>query len=291
LDDVKLMFYMADSVKEEPSVISHLVRINCLNLAIQPIWEGLAERAWSDAQLQKLQTDLRQYDVVRDLKRSLDAERAWNILTIDLGRRRPVLLLEIYGESPTSTRRSLVNLIGRVVPRGWYYQEQLNYCRLDQILLAGVFDKNGKLLLPSRIESSGREFYERVFPERTAFKLVLHHRFMASELLAGPGSFTACRFGWTQTAIDQAALGCALERYRLASGEFPENLDAVVPKFIAKLPRDVINGQPVHYHLTNGRQFVLYSVGWNEKDDGGAPGKGIFDSVNGDWVWQYPAPH
>jgi hypothetical protein len=28
--------------------------------------------------------------------------------------------------------------------------------------------------------------------------------------------------------------------------------------------------------------FVLYSVGWNEKDDGGKPGKRWLE---GDWVW------
>ena len=37
----------------------------------------------------------------------------------------------------------------------------------------------------------------------------------------------------------------------------------------------------------NGK-FVLYSVGWNEKDDGGVPGKELFDPKDGDWVWQFP---
>ena len=31
-------------------------------------------------------------------------------------------------------------------------------------------------------------------------------------------------------------------------------------------------------------QFILYSVGWNEKDDGGVPGKTLFDEKEGDWV-------
>ena len=35
-------------------------------------------------------------------------------------------------------------------------------------------------------------------------------------------------------------------------------------------------------------RFVLYSVGWNEKDDGGVPGKTRFDESEGDWVWEYP---
>jgi hypothetical protein len=48
------------------------------------------------------------------------------------------------------------------------------------------------------------------------------------------------------------------------------------------------------YRRTDDGQFVLYSVGWNETDDGGtvAMRKGKTPSVNqdeGDWVWRYPA--
>ena len=39
------------------------------------------------------------------------------------------------------------------------------------------------------------------------------------------------------------------------------------PKFIAKVPHDVIDGQPIRYHRTAADQFLLYSVGWNQIDD------------------------
>jgi hypothetical protein len=84
----------------------------------------------------------------------------------------------------------------------------------------------------------------------------------------------------------------ALERYRLARGEYPESLDALAPQFIAKVPHDVIGGQPLHYRRTDDGQFVLYSVGWNERDDGGVIGPEKWHNVDinqGDWVWRYPA--
>ena len=89
-----------------------------------------------------------------------------------------------------------------------------------------------------------------------------------------------------------ARVACALERYRLAHGEYPETLDALAPQFIEKLPHDIINGQPLHYRRTDDGQFVLYSVGWNETDDGGKvvlTKGGSVDREKGDWVWQYPA--
>jgi hypothetical protein len=59
----------------------------------------------------------------------------------------------------------------------------------------------------------------------------------------------------------------------------------------------LIGGQPLKYHKTTNN-FVLYSNGWNEKDDGGVPvflGDNIRwfggdqDLEKGDWVWTYPA--
>ena len=63
-------------------------------------------------------------------------------------------------------------------------------------------------------------------------------------------------------------------------------LDALMPKFIAQLPADVISGNPYLYRRTEAERFILYSVGWDEKDDGGTPGKHLFDEKEGDWVWQ-----
>ena len=92
-----------------------------------------------------------------------------------------------------------------------------------------------------------------------------------------------------------ARMAIALERYRLAHGEFPESLDALAPQFMEKIPHDIINGQLLHYRQTDDGQFVLYSVGWNETDDGGVValdgpfGKsGNVDNRKGDWVWRYP---
>jgi hypothetical protein len=72
--------------------------------------------------------------------------------------------------------------------------------------------------------------------------------------------------------------------------DFPEALDALIPQFIDKLPIDVIVGQPLHYQRAAAGQYLLYSVGWNEKDDGGeiaSPKSSRGDAADeGDWVWR-----
>ena len=90
--------------------------------------------------------------------------------------------------------------------------------------------------------------------------------------------------------MDMARVACALERFRLAQGNYPETLDALSPQFIESLPHDVIGGQPLKYHRTDYGQFALYSIGWNGKDDGGVVvfrknSNGYVDVDKGDWGW------
>ena len=74
---------------------------------------------------------------------------------------------------------------------------------------------------------------------------------------------------------------------------WPKTLDALVPQFIDKLPHDIIDGDPLKYHRDDDGQFGLYSVGWNETDDGGVVSLATndygLDFKRGDWVWRYPA--
>ena len=90
-----------------------------------------------------------------------------------------------------------------------------------------------------------------------------------------------------------ARVAAALERYRLAHGAFPDSLDALSPQLMDPIPHDVIDGEPLHYRRTADGQFVLYSVGWNETDDGGVvvfkkPPSKVPEITEGDWVWRYP---
>ena len=90
-----------------------------------------------------------------------------------------------------------------------------------------------------------------------------------------------------------AGVACALERYRIAHGQLPEALDAVAPQFIEKIPNDVIDGKPLRYRKNSDGSYILYSIGWNQTDDGG---KVVFktdsptqvDYTQGDWVWPTP---
>jgi hypothetical protein len=72
----------------------------------------------------------------------------------------------------------------------------------------------------------------------------------------------------------QASLRCAVaavaaERYRRDHGAWPATLDALTPDYLKPVPTDPYDGQPLRYkRLPDGA--VVYSVGPDKKDDGGA---------------------
>jgi hypothetical protein len=309
LEDVKLMFYMNDTCKTEPFLISYLVRLACMHIVIQPVWEGLAEHRWTDAQLQQLQATLETPDFLADIQWPMHAECAAGVLTVDLMKKKGLGLLADYSRNTGGAQTSILdvimgdhavlNVLGRILPSGWYDQEKLNYCLLHEGLSQGTIDATAKRVFPEQIAANASRLatlsagnnqpdFMIGMPVQGLWHAILHHEFIAAMLLPSLHNIPG-KAAQAQTATDEAAIACALERYRLANGQFPENLQALVPHFAAHLPNDVITGESYKYRRTDDGRFVLYSVGWNEKDDGGVPGKTMFDDTEGDWVWEYPS--
>jgi hypothetical protein len=293
LADEKLMLALADSIKSDPFLISALVRELCVQIAIQPVWEGLAEHRWTDAQLQELQTCFLAYNFMADLQQPLKAERAGGILTVDLLKKKGLGFIGNLSNRSDQWQfeEAAFDLLGNVMPSGWYYREKLNSSTLFDAQQQGVMDPGAKIISPSKVAANTSELTQQIYggPSTSPLKALLRHRVIAALLLLGGLNNFPIKIAIAQTATDQTALACALERYRLAQGQFPDQLEALAPQYISRLPNDIITGQPFKYRRTDDGQFILYSVGWNEKDDGGVPGKTLFDQTQGDWVWSYPS--
>jgi hypothetical protein len=291
LADEKLMLFLTDSLKSEPFIISILVRALCLQIAIQPVWEGLAEHRWNDAQLLELQGRFLSFDFLADVQQPLRAERAGGVLMVDLVKKKGFGFIDDLTDRPNEWlfEKAALNLIGKVVPSGWFYREKLNYGILFDEEEQGVLDLGTKRISPSKVAANGSELNREVYGglSTSVIKAILRHHVISAVLLQGLTNVPV-KIAIAQTAANQAALACALERYRLAHGRFPDQLDALTPQFMSRLPNDVITGQPYKYRRAEDGQFILYSVGWNEKDDGGVPGKTLFDQSQGDWVWSGP---
>jgi hypothetical protein len=284
LADVKLMLRLVDSIHTEPILISHLVRLAMVNIALQPVWEGSAEHKWSDAQLAQLDQELAKMDLLSDYKLAIRGEMVLcQVGFFDYLRHHPGQLQNLSSEGAPSSPASAFSLI-RLIPSGWFYQNQLHCARPMVEFYLPAADVNQRIISPA-VTRRADAAVEADTQHLTPFNMI------ERMLLPALGSATR-KFASVQAAMDLARVAIALERYRLAHGEYPESLTVLSPQFIVKLPHDIINGQPLHYRRTDDGQFVLYSVGWNETDDSGEVGPnkyGTADISEGDWVWRYPS--
>ncbi len=272
LADVKLGLCFARSIQSEPLLISQLVRLSMLQRLMQPIWEGLVKHRWTDAQLGELQKMLAPFHLLEDYGSAMRGERACTdqaLAQLRLGR--------IPGWHPPG-------LVLLLMPTGWFYQNQLVMDRIYQNNYLPMVDAAQRQVYPERGDTNAVAAVLQNHSPYTYFARMMMPDFLKASV----------RFAFGQTSVDFANVACALERCRLANGRLPDTLAALEPRFIEKLPADVFEGQPLHYHPKPDGSYVLYSVGWNKTDDGGKVvlTKGTTPRINlerGDWVWACPA--
>jgi hypothetical protein len=282
--DLKLGFRLSDSIRDEPLLIDHLVRIATLAVALQTLREGLVRHTWTDGQLAELEKYLASVSLLAEYKLGMRGERACSTAGLDWLRRQGfrVDIFSCIGDAENAA--PFPNPGFNPFPGGWIYQNMLTVSRMHQDFTLAVVDDQARRVFP--------EVGERLDSTLAAMP-VRPYSILARILMPAVGR-AAAKSARMQTYVDAARVACALERHRLANGKLAGTLDALVPQFIEKIPTDVIDGKPLRYHLKPDGGYMLYSVGWNKSDDGGevvlTKGKtpGV-DATKGDWVWQMPA--
>jgi hypothetical protein len=87
-----------------------------------------------------------------------------------------------------------------------------------------------------------------------------------------------------ETKRQLAVTALALARHHLAVGSYPDRLEDLVPRFLAAVPMDPVDGRALRYRREDPQFPRLYSVGLNGKDDGGwGKAQGAPDEV-----WERP---
>ena len=254
------------------------------------MWEGLANRRWSADELRGIQDELRADDLLTDYVHAIRGERALFLCrSLDPLRKGGSMrdLFNFAGAASGNPSEAIVNRWADVYPRGWIAENEAATCLGYQRLITEAVNLKTRRVAPGRI------FTTEKF-RGTTTGITLPKTIMAGLVLLVCGSVLE-KTTRAQAACDEAETACALERYFLVHGAYPENLDALVPESLDRVPADLIDGAPMRYRRTDDNRYLLYEVGWNERDDGGViawskPASNTEsakpDSKEGDWCWQ-----
>lgn len=289
--DTQLVSRLIEASHNEPFLISHLVRVAMVNIALQPIYEGLTQHKWSDAQLVALDSELAKLDFLADYQRSMRGEAVFTARVLDyLQRTRKINdFLAVFSGGGQSGNQ-VIDFAFHLLPAGWFRQNKISFAKFYLQDCLPAADPQKREFLPQVARQAVTNFNQSMAhpnPGNLAMRTLLS----PIRSWIGDQNTLVRKFAYAQESADLARVAIALERFRLAQGKYPDSLDQLTPQFMSEVPHDLIGGQPLKYRLTNG-SFILYSVGWNEKDDGGVPttiNSGSPNSDDGDWVWRYPS--
>lgn len=267
------------------TLVASMINVAITGLYADTIACGLQSHSWHEQQMIAIQEQLSAIDLSPFVAESFREEPVASSRYLEVA--TPAALAEMLSHRvPKNLWQKLTDpnyALVKFLPRGWVYQNMAFVVTMGQKWNVG-FGLTNKLILPGEVD--------RTMKEVTA-ELAHWSPWNIWSRISIPNFTKAIQnTAKNQTLVNQAQIACALERYHLAHGEYPEMLDALVPQFMEKLPHDIIGGEPLHYRRTDDGKFLLYSIGWNETDDRGVTVKdksGNEDKTQGDWVWQYRA--
>ncbi|GAT34579.1 hypothetical protein TSACC_23010 [Terrimicrobium sacchariphilum] len=285
LDEILLMLRLSRAVDDEPIMMSFFVATSIDVLALSLIERQLP--TFSDRQTQDIELALGQINVLKKLTKVLRGERAIGnqffdqsrqISAAEMAKNAKSITADVWGEKLPGVAWDLVGVYRFM----FLDEDQAFFNKTYQRLLDRLGEKPD-MLQPSEVERletdleqeiQGADRYRHALTSLISPKLKTFLSMAADE----------------ETKVRQARIACAIQRYALAEKALPSSLDQLVPKYLEHVPGDVISGGPMHYR-SDGKEYVLWSVGWNDQDDGGeASPQEKIRWKKLDWVWKGRLP-
>lgn len=280
---------LEQSLAREPLLISQLVRVACAAISWIRVWDVAQRDDWTESDLAELQAALPSADLANGMARGLEGEL---ILWMQMMRQvraadfRSLMAGGFVGPDddlflPTSLGEagSVLELAFRKLADSlkeyvffplwlfaWHDQSEAYHLRTMTAFIAHSQEQaqRQEASLPPPPEADIAQL-----PSAASwFDWV---RYWPTYLTLPAMEKTMHRVLRSQTERALVETGIALRRHQLRHGRLPERLEALVPEFLAALPKDGMDGQPLRYRRNTDGTSTLWSVGEDLEDNGGDP--------------------
>lgn len=278
LEELTLLHDMRRLLEAKPTtLVSAMINVAITGLYVSVVGDGLRLGVWRDPELQVLDAQLGRLDLLAPVAAAFEGERIATCRLLEGATSKELSSIFSLGPDRPGLWARMTDpeyLFLRWMPRGWVFQNMASIAMLDERVLE-MLDTTNQVLRPKDLDTMARQASASL--ERTR-----PYNFLARSAMPNfeKALHTTAR---NQSLATQARIACALERYRNTEKRYPANLGQLVPGYLQQVPADVIDGASMKYRSNSESSYVLYSVGWNQTDEGGTPGK---STTEGDWVLQ-----
>ncbi len=233
------------SQQKEPVLISQLVRFACYAITCRSLHACLHHAGFEDAQLQVLEEAFSKGESQDGMRRAFIGERVMGadvFQKVINGKTEDVEMLGV-GKAPL------------LIPAAVFKHDFKEY--LDDLNdVVQAFD------LPEEQRIARFAQLEATVSQMSKLRLISAMLLPAAVSAANQDFLHKARYRMVQLLL-------AIERFRLQKDRLPEKLEELVPQRIQELPKDPFSGNSFFYKKEDSG-YVLYSVGANQADDGGA---------------------
>jgi hypothetical protein len=263
-NDIRVMLVLVNGTGDERTVISQLVRIALAQIAAATTWEFLQSTNLTDESLAGLQEGWSQLEFIRALQRAFPVEREGAVTTFtkwrDAGlqhyfdlQKRVREAMGVPGEDDSIWSKAKTKAEIFLWRYWWSYLDELRYLKGYEVLATAVESAatNGfyqpalehqRVALDRLGISKLNDSIDSLFSGHTDF-----HSMMSQSIVTLAGVIR--KVMRVQTTKQVVVTAIALKRYHLKHGNYPPDLNSLVPEFLASVPRDPVDGQPLRYRL------------------------------------------
>ncbi len=275
--------------KDEPVIISQLVRYADISMAFEATWAALQYDGWPDVQLASLQSEWNKIEIVPQALPAMAMERTTWPKVFELGRES--FPLECMCEHSTNRFTEFWEIVG-----GGDWKEFLDrYPHYWHWIWTGSYDDERQIMknLQDGINVVKTGYYKKLEDSSDFYKNFDESAFLVSLREWSAIEHFVQKTFRTMTQTQMAMTAIALKRYHQREGKYPASLLELIPAYLKIVPVDYMDGRTLRYRLKTDGTFLLYSVGENGTDEGGnpkVPASKTLNYLNGlDWVWPQAA--
>jgi len=265
VESVEASFALAQSLSDEPILISQMLRRSVHQIAFRSMERTLNRTSLTDQQMAGLSDALGGDEGTNGFTRGLAGERAMG-LGVFPGTGRFDSLAN--WRSSSTNEQIVFRLLQPLLKATGFFERDQIFC-LDRIK---------ELIHTTTLVNPGAAQMAETFDARQMEAKTGYYVFSSMLLPAMSKSLTrlaediACR----KTALT----ALAIERYRLTHGNgLPDSINALTPAFLKFSPADPFDGKPLRFKRL-ARGYVVYSIGSDGTDDGGVERKEIKKSTD-----------
>ncbi|MFM8360746.1 MAG: hypothetical protein ACKOET_19525 [Verrucomicrobiota bacterium] len=241
---------LAGTLAPEPLVISQLVRMAILQIAVQTLQDALSQGRFPADPLRRMAAAFAASVPRGAMERGLIGEMC---LGGDFFRTPASQSGLVGGGAPSAVFLGAYGLLGLRAADEVYF-----LVTMRDMIEASPLEGPVRLGRMDEIEARLARDRARRWP--------VH---LLSGMLLPAFTKFADKAASAEAMVVAAQVACALEGYRVArAGTLPERLESLVPEWLAAVPADPFDGQPLRY-LRQGAGYTVYSVGEDRKDSGG----------------------